>query len=76
MKKFKVGDIVRIREDSEYYRNEVCNPKDVDGVIISVEEGGEEHEEAFYIRVDWSNSHHNSYREKDLELWGITQSYK
>lgn len=78
IKKFKVGDTIRIRKDSEYYiEDSSANPKDISGIIDSTEEESEgESEESHLYRVNWSNGRYNSYREKDLELEALTRSYK
>jgi len=62
----KVGDIVKIRKDSEYYHyNSTNNPRDIKGVIYYI---GNSVEDPNPIKVEWENTRLNVYREKDLEL--------
>jgi hypothetical protein len=57
---FKVGDKVRIREDSEYYGINVnWNPAGVDGVVYRLGE------HSTYVR--WDTRCSNVYHERDLE---------
>jgi len=58
-KKFKVGDEVMISESSIYYGRSKCNPKDVEGVIISILGEGSHW-------VQWSNGGYNKYKASDL----------
>jgi hypothetical protein len=59
--KFKVGDKVKISNASEYYGISRNNPKDVEGVITSINEG-----EDLSHYVAWSNGGTNSYDASDL----------
>jgi len=60
--KFKVGDFVRIRKDSEFYGDGESNPiNSIGEVIISDQKD-------FPYVVKWENSYYNSYREEDLYL--------
>jgi hypothetical protein len=59
--KFKVGDEVMISTSSEYYGISKSNPKDVEGVITSINEG-----EDLSHYVAWSNGVTNSYNASDL----------
>ena len=59
--KFKVGDKVMINESSEYYGISKNNPKDVEGVITSINE-----DEDLSHYVAWSNGGTNSYNASDL----------
>jgi hypothetical protein len=59
--RFKVGDKVKISNASEYYGIGKNNPKDIDGVITSISEGG-----GLSHYVAWSNGGTNSYNASDL----------
>lgn len=57
---FKIGDRVRIREDSEYYGLDAnSNPADVDGVVNKL---GERH-----VYVLWDTGRINVYHEGGLK---------
>jgi hypothetical protein len=60
-KKLREGDKVMISEASEYYGISRSNPKDVEGVITSINEG-----EDLSHYVAWSNGTNNSYEASDL----------
>lgn len=61
---FQVGDLVRISRASEYYSRTIPNnPRDIDGRIRNLRDGGGHH-----IEVSWDNGHTNVYRHYDLEL--------
>lgn len=68
MSKFKVGDKVKIRKDSMYYRDTATNPKDTRGEVKSVNSCGSE------IEVMWDNGFLNVYSESDLEFWRFTKA--
>ena len=57
---FKVGDKVKIREDSEYYRGTENNLKGTTGTVVRVWKHP--------IYVDWGNGWESCYRGFDLEL--------
>jgi ribosomal protein S17 len=59
--RFKVGDKVMISESSEYCGISKNNPKDVEGVITSLNEG-----ESLSHYVDWSDGTRNNYDASDL----------
>jgi len=64
--KFKIGDKVKIKQDSMYYYgDDPYNPKDKIGTINDNKYGGDH-----IYRVTWNISEdiHNSYRHSDLEL--------
>jgi hypothetical protein len=63
--KFKMGDIVTISPKSQYYTDDIRNPKDTLGVVYDVEEndGFPGHHP---INVCWINGSTNDYRESDL----------
>ena len=67
MAKFKKGDIVVLKKDSEYYIPKApkysSNPIHTEGVITSVSSG------EFGIQVKWNNNTTNGYSFKDLELF-------
>lgn len=67
MAKFKRGDIVVLRKDSEYYIPKApkysSNPIHIEGVITSVGSG------EYGIQVKWNNNTTNGYSFKDLELF-------
>jgi hypothetical protein len=60
-KKLKVGDKVMISESSKYCGISKNNPKDVEGVITSLDEG-----EGLSHYVDWSDGGRNNYDASDL----------
>lgn len=61
---FKVGDRVRIKESSQYYKDgDVYNPINVVGTIYGVDL-----EIDSWIRVEWGVNRKNSYLPEDLEL--------
>lgn len=66
--KFKVGDRVRIRKDSEYYLDDSnsSNPKNTTGTVTKYKCG--DYTTSFTTNVDWDNNTQNSYRDGDLEL--------
>ena len=57
--KFKIGDRVRLREDSRWNDNTVANPFGIEGVIQGV---------GLPIEVLWGNGKTNYYEETDLDL--------
>ena len=58
---FDIGDIVQIKQGTEYYRNSSAhNPKETNGVVSDFEE------DVFFYRVKWANGQNNVYRESDL----------
>lgn len=62
--KFKIGDRVLIRKDSEYYgKDKDHNPANVVGVVSYI---FDDDDHPYW--VDWSEEYANSYREYDLEL--------
>ena len=65
--KFKVGDRVRIDENSCWYDQGNSNPINTDGVITDFID------EDLGIMVNWSNGETNSYNERDLILVGAEQ---
>lgn len=72
--KFKIGDKVRIRKDSEYYiDNTKNNPADIVGEIYEIVVA---YDHNYY--VNWENGGDNSYREEDLELtnFSVTNYFK
>ena len=60
--KFKVGDIVLISDDSQYYDITSSNPANVEGEITEIQRGD------LGIIVKWNNGESNSYNECDLIL--------
>ena len=59
-----IGDIVQIKQGTEYYRNSsVHNPKETNGVVSDFEE-----DDVYFYRVQWANGQNNVYRESDLVL--------
>ena len=60
---FKIGDKVKIRQDSEYYLGIGNNPKGTTGTVVRFNEGWEHH-----MHVDWGNGWENCHRDYDLEL--------
>jgi hypothetical protein len=60
-KKLREGDKVMIDKSSEYYGISRSNPKDVEGVITSINDG-----EDLSHYVAWSNGGTNSYDASDL----------
>lgn len=64
--KFKVGDKVQIRWDSEYHGESKSNPMNVPGKVSKAE--AQMDEDYHNIEVQWDNGTWNNYRESDLEL--------
>lgn len=67
--KFKIGDRVFLRSDSEYWdatNQDKANPQDVEGEIDWIESPS--------LTVQWDNGTHNSYNIKDLYLVGMEDS--
>jgi len=65
MDMFKLGNIVLIRKDSEFYgKNKIRNPADVEGIITNIRNITT----GFKYEVKWSTDFTNDYREQDLEL--------
>ncbi|PCI28498.1 hypothetical protein COB55_03810 [Candidatus Wolfebacteria bacterium] len=64
--KFKVGQKVRIRKDCVLYKGTSGNPKNTNGIIITINK-----DDIFGlpIRVMWENNVENIYSEEDLEYW-------
>jgi len=64
---FEVGDVVKIKSDSQYFGTSLSNPANVEGVIIDIAFAL-----GFPIKVKWANGKSNSYRVVDLEF--VSQS--
>lgn len=60
--KFKIGDKVKIKEDSQFYNQGIANPKDRVGTIKSTTE------RLLPIAVQWDENIWNTYSKGDLEL--------
>lgn len=60
-KQLKVGDTVRISEDSKYYAHGESNPIDTNGVVSRITKDPD-----FPLRVEWENGKDNSYNYEDL----------
>lgn len=70
----KVGDRVKITETSEYWQyDSPDNPRDIQGVIVNVDEERPRGPDTHFIEVAWDNGRENSYRATDLEL--VTPKY-
>jgi hypothetical protein len=66
--KFKIGDRVLLRSDSEWWtkdNTDVTNPQNIEGTVDWVDKAG-----APMLTVQWDNEKHNSYDNEDLELVG------
>lgn len=63
MSKFNVGDKVKIRKDSKYYRGHEENPRDTEGEVIEVK-----NYDGLHIRVKWLTGSLNHYNTSDLEF--------
>ena len=60
----KVGDIVKISKKSKYYGfTENCNPKNMEGRIMSIDL-----EKEWEISVKWDNNYSGNFNENDLRL--------
>lgn len=60
---FKIGDIVRIKESSQYYiQGDICNPIYMNGTITDFDDDDDT------IVVLWDNGEDNYYETQDLEL--------
>ncbi len=68
MCKFKVGQKVYLREDSQFATGVTygANPNNVIGVIISIDEDFLDDGD-LGIRVHWNNGEENNYDERDLK---------
>ncbi len=66
MSKFKLGDEVTLREDSEWNCEEYSsgNPFGVKGVVQEIREG-----DPMNIVLVWDNGCTNTYSDKDLDFW-------
>lgn len=64
MSEFKVGSKVKIAPTSEFYGISSSNPKDEVGIVVEVKAV------PLGVRVNWSDSIHNSYNLTDLILVG------
>jgi hypothetical protein len=65
MRKYKVGDIVKISKGSEHYGRNLSNPKEIEGIVVSntaVSSNG------YYYIVNWNNNQSCNYRDTDLIL--------
>lgn len=60
--KFKIGDVVRLREDHEWARVP-SNPTDKNGIVEQINYGSDTP-----YRVNWGMETHNFYREGDLYI--------
>ena len=60
MSKFKVGDKVQIKSDSQYWGSNPSNPKDTTGEVIEVWAGTRD------VRVQWPKQVTNAYVDSDL----------
>ena len=61
--RFKIGDKVRIREDSVHYGINYGSPKNTEGIVVEVE-----FLSSPLIVVEWPVGETNSYLSEDLEL--------
>ena len=60
----RVGDRVRIRKSSRYYRDgDRANPINEIGIIVRIEE-----KSFLSYSVKWPNEYPNGYNEEDLDL--------
>ena len=69
--KFKLGDRVIIREDSEWFGgDDDSNPIELSGEVVFVREliGGGEPKDRFRYEVLWDNNYTNVYADFDLEI--------
>jgi hypothetical protein len=65
-KLYKLGDKVRIKKDTEYYKaGDSFNPIDMDGTVSISDDDATA---GYFYRVKWANGHSNSYRDEDLQL--------
>ena len=60
---FELGDVVKIKSDSQYFGTSLSNPANVEGVVIEINRGAK-----LPIRVQWPNGRANSYPVDDLEF--------
>ena len=58
--KFRIGDLVKLREDHPYERTRKSNPLGIVGTVISLTATTLE------LRVKWENGTSNSYRHENL----------
>lgn len=68
-KEFKIGDIVRIKKDTEHYiAFSIYNPRDWNGTVVNIVNASNLPKKEYIIRVSWENGRSNIYRLQDLEL--------
>jgi hypothetical protein len=60
---FELGDVVKIKSDSQFFGSNTSNPANVEGVVIDIVKGKSK---AFPIRVKWANGKENTYPKDDL----------
>ena len=63
MSKFKIGDKVKLRKDSWFYKcSSNSNPANIEGIVKGYSEC------ILPVEIQWDNHTRNSYNESDLEL--------
>jgi len=62
-RQFELGDVVKIKSDSQFFGSNTSNPANVEGVVIDIVKGKSK---AFPIRVKWANGKENTYPKDDL----------
>lgn len=70
---FKVGDLVKIKKDTRFYKaytdeGDTSNPINEVGQITNIQEFTEYNDETLNIYVTWPSVDHNTYNYEDLEL--------
>jgi hypothetical protein len=63
--KFKIGDKVKLRKDSFFYRSQNEYSQGTFGVIINLYIS-----DMYPIAVAWEGTNRFAYNESDLEFWG------
>ena len=58
---FKIGDKVRIRKNSNFFKRNSLSPKDSVGIIINIDNK--------YIRVNWGGANWHNCLKRELEYW-------
>jgi hypothetical protein len=61
---FELGDVVKIKSDSQYFGKNLSNPSNMQGVIVDIDTNSK-----YPIKVVWGNGKDNTYPIDDLEFF-------